>query len=157
MKTTCGMFLFDRRGKFLICHPTGSDEYTWSIPKGLQEPGENYLESATRELEEETGIDLMKMTDSVKGVYDLPKVNYVHKLKTLRPFVVVTNILVPVGSLVCRSIAACIGLPECDDFKWVTMKEAEKLIHETQLRCLSRVKETFKKHQEYSSENKKLA
>ena len=143
------MFLFDNRGKFLICHPTGSDWQTWSIPKGMQEPGESFLESATRELLEETSIDLMKQTDVVLGVYELPKVNYVEKPKTLRPFVVVTNHRFDDGALLCTSIAKSIELPECDDFRWVTLKEGRALIHETQARSLGRVKDALKKHKEY--------
>lgn len=152
MKTTCGMFLFDKRGKFLICHPTGSPDDVWSIPKGIHEPGESYLESATRELLEETDIDLMKQTDVIEGVYELPKVNYTEKLKALRPFVVVTNVEFDESALVCTSIAKSINLPECDDFRWVTLKEGEHLIHETQNRSLKAVRSALRKHKKYVKE-----
>jgi predicted NUDIX family NTP pyrophosphohydrolase len=46
------VFLVHPGGPFWI----GKDEGAWSIPKGLIEPGENYLTTAKREFEEETSI-----------------------------------------------------------------------------------------------------
>jgi predicted NUDIX family NTP pyrophosphohydrolase len=47
--------------EFFLVHPGGplwarKDEGVWSIPKGLVEEGEDILEAAKREFEEETGI-----------------------------------------------------------------------------------------------------
>ncbi len=51
----------DGRIEFFLVHPGGplwakKDKGTWSIPKGLVEEGEDLLEAARREFEEETGI-----------------------------------------------------------------------------------------------------
>jgi len=56
MKTSAGLvILYDN--KILLVHPTGSKWYgTYSIPKGLIEEGEDSLEAAIRETEEEIGI-----------------------------------------------------------------------------------------------------
>ncbi|MEM9067355.1 MAG: NUDIX domain-containing protein [Myxococcota bacterium] len=48
-------------GKVLLVHPGGPyfkrrDAGIWSIPKGLVDPGEDYLVAARREFEEETGF-----------------------------------------------------------------------------------------------------
>ena len=45
----------------LLAHPGGprfenKDDKAWSIPKGEIEPGEDLLEAAKREFEEETGV-----------------------------------------------------------------------------------------------------
>lgn len=40
----------------LLCHVTGQNH--WDIPKGHQDPGESYLDTAIRELHEEAGIEL---------------------------------------------------------------------------------------------------
>jgi predicted NUDIX family NTP pyrophosphohydrolase len=52
-----------RRGELqvFIAHPggpffTGKDDGHWTIPKGEVEPGEDLLEAAIREVDEETGI-----------------------------------------------------------------------------------------------------
>jgi predicted NUDIX family NTP pyrophosphohydrolase len=53
MLTTCGVLITDGTN-YLICHPTGSK--WWDLPKGQQDPGESYAETAVREMREETGI-----------------------------------------------------------------------------------------------------
>ena len=52
-KTTCGVLITDG-SRFLVCHPTNSK--WWDIPKGQQDPGESYADTAIRELYEETSI-----------------------------------------------------------------------------------------------------
>ena len=61
---SAGLLLF-RRGagglEVFLAHPGGPfwkrrDEGAWTIPKGAVEPGEDLLDAARREFEEETGI-----------------------------------------------------------------------------------------------------
>ena len=55
--------MFRRRGpevEFFLVHPGGPffvhrDEGSWTVPKGLIDPGENELDTARREFAEETG------------------------------------------------------------------------------------------------------
>jgi len=53
MITTCGT-LITNGASLLIAHPT-NNRY-WDIPKGRQEVGETLAETASRELQEETGL-----------------------------------------------------------------------------------------------------
>jgi predicted NUDIX family NTP pyrophosphohydrolase len=61
-----GLLLFQQsegRLQVLLVHPggpfwTGKNEGAWSIPKGLPEMGESGLETARRELLEETGFEV---------------------------------------------------------------------------------------------------
>lgn len=56
MKTSAGIALL-ARGKLLLCHPTRARWWgTYSIPKGLVEPGEDLVQAAIRETAEEVGI-----------------------------------------------------------------------------------------------------
>ena len=53
--------IYDGKLQVLLAHPGGpyfknKDEGAWSIPKGEVEPGEDLLETAKREFEEETGV-----------------------------------------------------------------------------------------------------
>src|SRR6202012_3897085 len=63
-KLSAGLLMYRRKTGALevfLAHPGGpfwakKDEGAWSIPKGLVDPGEDYLEAAKREFEEETSI-----------------------------------------------------------------------------------------------------
>jgi predicted NUDIX family NTP pyrophosphohydrolase len=63
-KASAGLLLFRRRASGLelfLAHPGGPfwqkrDAGAWTIPKGLAEPGEDPLDAARREFEEETGL-----------------------------------------------------------------------------------------------------
>jgi len=63
-KVSAGLLLYRVRGKeleFLLVHPGGplwqaKDAGIWSIPKGELRPGEDGLEAAKREFEEELGL-----------------------------------------------------------------------------------------------------
>jgi predicted NUDIX family NTP pyrophosphohydrolase len=60
---SAGLVMYRRRGpepEVLLVHPGGpfwrkKDDGAWSIPKGLYVDGENVLDAAKREFEEETG------------------------------------------------------------------------------------------------------
>ena len=63
-KLSAGLLMYRRSEgtlEVLLVHPGGpffanKDEGAWTIPKGLPEPGEDLLQAAQREFEEETGI-----------------------------------------------------------------------------------------------------
>jgi predicted NUDIX family NTP pyrophosphohydrolase len=63
-RLSAGLLMFRFREGMLqvfLAHPGGpfftrKDEGAWTIPKGEAEPGEDLLETAKREFEEETGI-----------------------------------------------------------------------------------------------------
>jgi len=50
---TCGVIVTDGR-RILLGHATRSPR--WDIPKGVAEPGEEFVAAACRELQEETGL-----------------------------------------------------------------------------------------------------
>jgi predicted NUDIX family NTP pyrophosphohydrolase len=62
--TSAGVLVYRRSGQlteFLLGHPGGplwarKDVGAWMVPKGLIEPGEEPLQAALREFEEETGM-----------------------------------------------------------------------------------------------------
>jgi putative (di)nucleoside polyphosphate hydrolase len=140
-----GLFIVRKDNKLLICHPTNHPKNFYSIPKGKVEDGEIFLEAAFRETYEETNLDLNGSTDFT--IYPLSSVNYKHKKKTLYPFLVLENkksnfdwdsVELKCNSNVPEDRG---GFPEMDGYKWVTLDEAEDLLHYTQVKCLPKIKE----------------
>ena len=67
---TIGIITFKREGqgiRYLLLHHGGK---YWNFPKGRQEGLETELDSALRELEEETGITDVKIIEGFKDEYD---------------------------------------------------------------------------------------
>jgi predicted NUDIX family NTP pyrophosphohydrolase len=133
MKTTCGIFLFDKYGRVLLGHPTNHAMDLWSIPKGLMDKGEDRFTAAVRELYEETNISLSnvgKFTTEFLG-----EAKYKHKKKKLAAFYIDTNNDFSEYDIKCDSMVTSMpgdDFPEIDLFKWATIEEALPIIHETQ-------------------------
>lgn len=141
-----GVFIINKNNKVLIGHPTNHKPNTWSIPKGKVESLETYLEACIRETFEETNIELSDYKDKL---IMLDSVNYSHKKKMLIPFVLFENdcefLDLSMITLQCNSNVPEErgGFPEMDGYDWVTIDEARKLLHETQVACLDKVKQLF--------------
>lgn len=62
MTVSCGLVMYLKNPlRVLLVHPggpywRGKDQGAWSVPKGLPDAGEDELDAAKREFEEETGI-----------------------------------------------------------------------------------------------------
>jgi len=83
MEKSCGIVLFFSDEFLIIQHSTESNEVKghWDFPKGHVEDDETELETATRELQEETGIDNFKLIDNFRH-----KITYnIHKNNGLIP------------------------------------------------------------------------
>ena len=63
METSAGVVLVNFGSILLLQHPGGGH---WDFPKGHIEEGESHVESALRELKEETGISEVNMIDEFR-------------------------------------------------------------------------------------------
>lgn len=134
MIVTCGTYLYSSvHGKFLVCHPTNSRWNSWSIPKGVMEPGESVYEVCVRELHEETGIDLSKV--DIKSKHALPSRKYNKRAKTLESFLVITDKDFSEHQYTSNLVEGK-DFPENDKWKWVALEEAVPMIPETQAQNL---------------------
>ena len=81
MEKSCGIVLFYSDEFLIIQHSNESNELKghWDFPKGHVEDNESELETAVRELQEETGIDDFKLIKNFrqKITYDVHKNNAV--------------------------------------------------------------------------------
>ena len=147
MKTiAAGIFLVRKDGKILICHPTNHSPTLWSIPKGKVEEGETHIETALRETQEETNLDVSSIYFTV---YELDSVTYKSRKKRLHPFVFIENedsrFDWAKEEIKCMSNVPEDrgGFPEMDMFQWCSFEECMELLHDTQVECIPKVKELF--------------
>jgi predicted NUDIX family NTP pyrophosphohydrolase len=127
---TCGIYLYSIIGKkILSCHATNSSWKVWSIPKGLPDDREEYFVAATRELKEETGIEIAKLNIIMKEV--LPPVKYKKQNKILYSFFLATDSPVMDLTLTCTSMVKE-NIPEIDKWAWIDLNEIRVKLHESQ-------------------------
>lgn len=145
-----GIFIVRKDGKLLICHPTNHASNFFSIPKGKIEEGESKLEAGIRETFEETNIELKGTTDF--HVHELESVGYKSGKKTLHSFLYMEKLISTFDwentEIKCNSNVEPErgGFPEMDGYEWVELEEARELLHETQVVCLTKIKELIRQH-----------
>jgi bis(5'-nucleosidyl)-tetraphosphatase len=91
----------------------------WDFPKGIVEDGEDSLESAHREVEEETGLTALNF----RWGYGFSETEPYGKGKIARYYVAETTqreIVLPVSPE--------LGHPEHHEYRWVSYEEARKLL-----------------------------
>jgi 8-oxo-dGTP pyrophosphatase MutT (NUDIX family) len=146
---TSGLFIFRKDKRFLVCHPTNHNPNFFSIPKGKVEEDEIFLECAIRETYEETNLDLKSCLDF--NIYYLDVKNYKNKKKRLYPFLLLekddsqfdwNSIELKCNSIVVKQK---IIFPEMDGYKWITIEEANNILHETQVSCLMQINKIINK------------
>lgn len=122
--TSCGTLVLNRRGEILLCHATGTNH--WDIPKGLQSPGESPLQTARRELWEETGLDFDDAMFEDLGCFDYRKGKRLHLYKLAAP--------PDLDSLAHLRCSSCFPhritgepTPEMDGYQWAARSEIRRL------------------------------
>lgn len=96
--------------EILLIHRPNRD---WSFPKGKQDSGETLLQTAVREVKEETGLTCL--AQDLIG-----RVNYVVNEKKLKKEVTYWAMTVESGEFKPNS--------EVDEIQWVTVEEAKELL-----------------------------
>ncbi len=136
---TCGIFLYSQpAAKFLVCHATNARWTQWSIPKGLPELREQELDAAIRELFEETGINESAIGE--KKVIPLPASRYQKQNKELHSFLVLTAETFE-NHVFKSAMVPDKNIPEVDSWKWITLEEAGRWLHDSQARLIDTVRE----------------
>ena len=72
-----GGLVYNKKGEILFIFRNGK----WDLPKGGTEKGENIEDTAMREVEEETGVNKLKIIKKLQKTYHVFKRNGMHKLK----------------------------------------------------------------------------
>jgi len=77
-----GGLVYNKNGEILFILRNGK----WDLPKGGIEKGEEIEDTAMREVEEETGVGKLRITDKLQKTYHVFKRNGVYKLKVTHWF-----------------------------------------------------------------------
>jgi 8-oxo-dGTP pyrophosphatase MutT (NUDIX family) len=99
----------------LLCHPTGKPygKHNWDLPKGHAEPNEDHINTAIREVREETGIVITK-----EQLVDLGMFPYI-KNKDLHLYKCQCDKDIDISTLKCSSTFVLNPkeeIPEMDDY-----------------------------------------
>lgn len=141
---TCGIYLYSTLSqKILICHATNSSWKTWSIPKGLKDNKEDCYSAASRELREETGIDLQIL--NILKVTPLPKRKYLKQNKFLESFLVVSDTDLSSHQFECSTYINN-QFPEVDKWKWINVEMGNELLHESQQKNFEIIHEIIREY-----------
>jgi len=103
--------LFRKDGKILLCQRYDDDDFggLWEFPGGKIEEGESSVQAVVREMKEELGLNC-----EVGNFVD----KFSDENETLRIDIFLYRIDSYVGKMQCI---------ECQDFKWVTLKESKTM------------------------------
>ena len=77
-----GGLVMNEQGEFLAIFRNG----VWDLPKGKLEKGEDFVSAASREVEEETGLQGLQITDPLMSTYHTYTLKGKHILKKTRWF-----------------------------------------------------------------------
>jgi 8-oxo-dGTP pyrophosphatase MutT (NUDIX family) len=91
-----GGLVYNKKGEVLFIFRGGK----WDLPKGGTEKGEEIEDTAKREVEEETGVNNLIITNKLQKTYHVFKRNGVYKLKVTHWFEMTTSFEgTPVGQI----------------------------------------------------------
>ena len=91
-----GGLVFNKKGEVLFIFRSGK----WDLPKGGTEKGEDIENTAMREVEEETGVNNLKISKKLQKTYHVFKRNGVYKLKITHWFEMTTDFEgTPIGQI----------------------------------------------------------
>ena len=125
MDTTCGIYLINKLNQIVLVHPTNAPKYIWSIPKGLMEKGETYLDTAIRETFEETNIKININSPKIKRIMEFELIKYEKTKKQLKAFALIIDDDFSDITLKCTSTFKNrdgIKVPENDSVQWYPLE-----------------------------------
>ena len=147
MDISCATLIFAKSTKrFLLVHPTNSPFWErkgvpskiWGLPKGINEGHETYLETAVRELEEETGIKANSENMIDIGLFDYKSDKQL--------YVFIYPMTDEVKNLHCDSTFTDtdgIDKPEIDKYRYATASEVGTYMNTKMYRSVSTIIKNF--------------
>ena len=148
MDISCATLVYSKKtNKYLLVHPTNSPFWDnknkcpakiWGLPKGINENSETFLETAIRELEEETGIKANSENMIDIGLFDYKSDKQL--------YVFIYPMTDEVKNLHCDSTFTDtdgIDKPEIDKYRYATASEVGTYMNTKMYRSVSTIIKNF--------------
>lgn len=133
-ETSAGFIIRGKDGRYLLGKATKhADPFCWSVFKGSQENNEELINTAIRELKEETGIDIAVDERLNRNI----STNYIYSYHLRHKDVYLFLLQDVEGALdnfnfKCSSFWGENNLPEIEDWQWFTLDEMDNNIFPSQ-------------------------
>ena len=141
-----GVILLNSENKVFVAKRIDNQKNFWQMPQGGVDSGENYLNAAYRELEEETSIKNVKLMQEINGLisYELPKnlLGIIWKGK-FRGQKLKWFIMRFLGN--DNEINIKTKKPEFCEWKWIELENITDLVVDFKLQVYEEVKKEVKK------------
>jgi len=131
---SAGFIVRSQDGKYLIGRTTKyPKDQCWTVFKGQQEYGESLIATATRELKEESGIDILRSVELQLSQSTSPFYTFSMKDKDVILYLLNdTNGVLKNHEMRCASYWGPNKIPEICEYKWCDLDEMEKLVFPSQ-------------------------
>lgn len=134
MTVSAGFIVRSKDGKYLLGRTTKfPKKRCWTVFKGQQEKGESLIYTATRELREESGIDIIRQQGLQKCQSTVPFHTFLIKEKIVYLYLLIDeNGLLDNFEFNCTSYWGKERVPEICEHKWFKVDEMESFIFPSQ-------------------------
>ena len=141
-----GIILLNKENKVFVAKRIDNPENFWQMPQGGVDVGENFLNAAYRELEEETGVKDVELIQEIDGTmtYELPDhllgVIWKGRYKGQKQKWFLMRFLGQDEEINIKT-----AKPEFLDWKWVELNTITELVVDFKLHIYKELKEKIKK------------
>ena len=142
---SAGFIVRSKSGKYLVGKATKyPKDNCWTVFKGQQIPGESIIATATRELFEESGIDILRSVDLQYSQSTSPFFTFSLKDKDVVLYLLNDEKgVLDKQDFRCSSYWGSEKIPEICEYKWVTLDEMEKIVFPSQRGLVSYLRKCF--------------
>ena len=146
LRSGVGIVLLNEKNKVFVAKRIDNQKNFWQMPQGGVDSGENYLNAAYRELEEETSIKNVKLMQEINGLisYELPKnllgIIWKGKYRGQKQKWFIMRFLGKDNEINIKT-----KNPEFCEWKWIDIENITDLVVEFKLHVYKEIKKKLKK------------
>lgn len=146
MTVSAGFIVRSKDGRYLLGRTTKfPKKRCWTVFKGQQEEGESLIYTATRELREESGIDILRKSELQKCQSTVPFHTFLIKEKIVYLYLLIDEEgVLDDFNFSCNSYWGKDRVPEICDHRWFDIDEMESFIFPSQRGLIDKLRDLEK-------------